>query len=35
MNKTQLIDVIAEKADLSKPRQRQRWNLLWLRSLSL
>lgn len=35
MNKTQLIDVIADKADLSKHRLKLPWNLPWLQLLSL
>lgn len=35
MNKTQLIDVIADKAELSKPGLKLLWNPLWLLLLSL
>lgn len=35
MNKTQLIDVIAEKAELSKPVLKLLWSPLWLQLLSL
>ncbi len=36
MNKTQLIDVIAEKAELSKTRKlKLLWSPLWLQLLSL
>ncbi|VTM49244.1 DNA-binding protein HU-alpha [Klebsiella pneumoniae] len=35
MNKTQLIDVIADKADLSKAQLKLPWNLPWLQLLSL
>lgn len=35
MNKTQLIDVIADKAELSKTQSKLLWNPLWLLLLSL
>lgn len=35
MNKTQLIDVIADKADLSKAQAKAAPNLPWLQLLSL
>lgn len=35
MNKTQLIDVIAEKQNCPKPRLKLLWNPLWLLLLSL
>ena len=35
MNKTQLIDVIAEKAELSKTQAKLLWSPLWLQLLSL
>lgn len=35
MNKTQLIDVIADKAELSKTQSKAAWNPLWLLLLSL
>ncbi len=35
MNKTQLIDVIAEKQNCPKPRLKLLWSPLWLQLLSL